>query len=145
MPYVKIWIHAVWTTKKRRPLLKKEIRSTLFRHIRENAIDKGILIDIVGGHLDHVHCLFRLKNDQTVSKIMQMIKGEASFWANKNLSLKEKIQWQEEYFAISINESGLTNVRNYIANQEDHHKKAIYQEEYDDFMLSSGFKDFKNK
>lgn len=74
-----------------------------------------------------------------------MIKGESSFWANKNLNLTEKIQWQEEYFAISINESGLTNVRSYIANQEDHHKKATFQEEYDNFMLSSGFKDLKNE
>ena len=83
MSFVKIWIHATWSTKKRFPFLEKSIRNRVFEHIYNNAQDKGILIVAVNGHKDHVHCLFRLKNDQTISKVIQMIKGESSFWINK--------------------------------------------------------------
>ena len=67
MPFVKIWIHAVWATKRRAPLLHKDFRQEIFQHILENGNEKGILVDIVNGHTEHVHCLFRLKNDQTIS------------------------------------------------------------------------------
>ena len=144
MPFVKIWIHAVWATKRRAPLLEKDFRKDIFQHIIENGSEKGILIYAVNGHADHVHCLFRLKNDQTISKVMQMIKGEASFWVNKNLNLKDKLQWQDEYFAVSVSESNVNNVRNYINNQEEHHKKKTYAEEYDEFINNYGFKVFND-
>ncbi len=82
MPFLKIWIHAVWVTKNREPLLVKEIRSKVFDHIHSNGLKKGILIDTVNGHIEHVHCLFRLKNEQTIKKILQLMKGESSFWIN---------------------------------------------------------------
>ena len=140
MSFVKIWIHAVWSTKNRKPLLAKKFRKKIFEHIHQNAANKGILIDAVGGHSDHVHCLFRLRNDQTVSKVMQLIKGESSYWINQNIPLKEKLTWQSDYFAVSINESGLLKVRNYIANQEAHHAKATFQEEFDRFIHDYDFK-----
>ena len=142
MSFVKIWIHVVWSTKNRKPLLKKEVRHHLFEHIHDNAKAKGIMIDSVGGHIDHVHCLFRLRNDQTVSKVIQLIKGESAFWVNKNFLLKEKLVWQSEYFAVSVNESGLDRIRNYIANQEAHHTKSSFQEEYDRLMKDYKFKIF---
>lgn len=63
MSFVKIWIHAVWATKNRKPLLGKEIKTKVFDHIHDNGLLKNILIDAVNGHLEHVHCLFRLRND----------------------------------------------------------------------------------
>lgn len=84
MSYVKIWIHSVWGTKNREPLLSKEIRKDLFRHIKENGKEKDIYIDSINGHLDHVHCLMALNADLTIAKAMQLIKGESTFWANKN-------------------------------------------------------------
>ncbi len=68
MSYVKIWIHAVCTTKKREPRIKENIRKSLFDHIQQNGVGKKILIEVVGGHHNHVHCLFRLKNNQTIEK-----------------------------------------------------------------------------
>lgn len=84
MSYVKIWIHAVWTVKNRKPILNQGIRQRLFNHIHKNAIEKDILMEIVCGYNNHVHCLFRLKNNQTIENIMQLIKGESSYWFNKN-------------------------------------------------------------
>ena len=139
MPFVKIWIHAVWATKNRETLLEKSIRQNVFEHIHQNALKKDILMDIVNGYSQHVHCLFRLKNDQTVSKVMQLIKGESSFWINKQKLMKTKFQWQEEYFAVSVSESLVNAVRKYIRTQEKHHKKKTYMQEYEEFIQKYGF------
>ena len=69
---------------------------------------------------------------------MQLIKGEASFWINKN-KLIQGFEWADEYFAVSVSESQLYKVREYIANQEEHHRKKTWQEEYDEFMNLYGF------
>ncbi len=58
MPFVKIWVHAVWTTKSRKKLIDKETRPAIFEHIHQNALKKEILMDCVNGHIEHVHCLF---------------------------------------------------------------------------------------
>jgi len=60
---------------------------------------------------------------------MQLIKGESSFWINKNKLTQSKFEWQDEYFAVAVSESMLENVRNYIRNQEDHHKKKTFNQE----------------
>ena len=139
MAFVKIWIHVVWSTKRREPILEESKRQIIFEHIHQNALSKGILMEIVNGHLDHVHCLFRLKNDQTISKVMQLIKGESSFWVNQQNLLKKKLQWQDEYFAVSISESGVAAVKNYILNQEDHHMKQTFTQEYNEFIEKYNF------
>nr|WP_051052925.1 transposase [Fulvivirga imtechensis] len=61
MPFLKIWIHTVWTTKYRVPFLSNEIRQTVFAHIKKNAKEKDIYIDFINGYTDHVHCLIGLK------------------------------------------------------------------------------------
>ena len=144
MSYVKIWIHAVWTVKNRQPIINQENRKILFSHIHKNALEKDILMEVVGGYNNHVHCLFRLKNDQTIETVMQLIKGESSYWFNKNGNLRETLKWQKEYFAVSIGESQVQSVKKYIQNQEDHHKKKTWKEEYQEFISNYGFKVFKS-
>ncbi len=139
MPFVKIWIHAVWATKNRQELLNKEVRSKIFDHIHQNGLAKDIFIDVVNGHIDHIHCLFRLKNNQTISKVMQLLKGESSFWINKQKLMKSKFDWQDEYFAVSVSESQVNKVRDYIQNQEEHHRKKSFQDEYNEFIEKYGF------
>lgn len=75
---------------------------------------------------------------------MQLIKGESSFWINKNKLTKEKFEWQDEYFAVSVSESILEKVRDYIKNQEEHHRIKTFQEEYDDFVSKYNFKIYKD-
>lgn len=145
MPFVKIWVHAVWTTKKKETLFAKTIRQAVFEHIHQNALNKDILMDIVNGYSEHVHCLFRLKNDQTISKVMQLIKGESSFWINQQKLMKSKFQWQDEYFAVSVSESQVNTVRKYIQIQEEHHKKKTFMQEYEEFIQKYGFQVFQEK
>jgi len=142
MPFVKVWIHFVWSTKNREPLLTDGIRQKVFQHIKENAQGKQIHLDFIGGMPDHVHCLISLGTDQTIEKVMQLIKGESSFWINKNNLCKTKFEWQDEYFAVSVSESILENVRKYIANQEEHHRTINFDDEFQGFMKRAGFQRF---
>jgi REP element-mobilizing transposase RayT len=139
MPYVRIWLHIVWSTKNREPSLSKESRQLLFAHIKNNGIKKGIYMDTVNGHIDHVHCLVSLKSTQDVSGILQLLKGESSFWANKEKLFSHRLEWQDDYFAVSVSESGVAAVRAYINNQEEHHSKKTFAEEYNEFMEKYGF------
>ncbi len=139
MSYVKIWIHAVWTTKNREPVLSTELRQQIFHHIKDNGLKKDIYIDTVNGHNNHVHCLFRLKNDQTIMKCIQLLKGESSFWVTQQKLLPVKLVWQKEYFAVSVSESIVERVRQYITNQESHHKKVTWDDEYAEFVKKYGF------
>lgn len=142
MPYTKVCIHLVWSTKYRQPLLTKPIRGLLFDHIRKNAYEKKIHIDRLNGHVDHVHCLIWLKPGQTLQKIVQLIKGESSHWFNLQPGFtKSKLYWQEEYFAISVSESIIPKVRAYIDNQEAHHQHKSYETEYQEIMKKYGFQE----
>lgn len=143
MSFIKVWIHLVWATKNRKPLLVSDIRQKIFSHIRENAKIKNIHTDFVNGDVDHVHCLIALNQEQTIAKVVQLIKAESSFWINKNSLCKEKFEWQDDYFAVSVSESRVDKVREYIKNQETHHTKKIFQQEYDEFMERYGFEMIK--
>ena len=83
----------------------------MWQHIKDNAKLKGIFIDFVNGHQEHCHCLVSLGTDQTISKVMQLIKGESAFWFNKQNLIKEKLEWQDEYFAVSVSQSVLNKVK----------------------------------
>jgi REP element-mobilizing transposase RayT len=141
MSYVKIWIHAVWGTKNHQPILIKDHRKALFTHIRENAREKGIYLDMINGHSDHVHCLLALNADMTIAQVMQRIKGESSFWANKNNLIKPKLEWAKEYYAFSVSESIVQKVREYIKKQEEHHTKVTFRMEYETFLEKYQLKD----
>ena len=143
MPYVKNWLHCVWGTKNRVPFLTGEMKYEVINHIRANAREKGIYVDFLNGHSEHLHCLLSLNPDQSLSKVMQLIKGEASFWINKNTLTRHKFEWSEEYFGVSVSESHLPKVREYIRNQEEHHKIKTWEEEYKEFISQYGFDKFQ--
>ena len=146
MPYVSVYIHFVWSTKNRIPYLEtKATREALWQHIRDNGKLKNIFIDFVNGHQQHCHCLVSLGTEQTISKVMQLIKGESAFWFNRQNFIKDKLEWQDEYFAVSVSQSALNKVREYIKNQEEHHKKKTFQQEYDEFIEKYGFQKFKDE
>ena len=138
MPYIRVWIHFVWSTKNRNPLLKKEVRHKLITHIKQNAKEKNIYLDCINGYTEHLHCLVSLGSDQTLSKVMQLIKGEASNWFNKNIMTDEKLEWQDEYFAVSVSESQIEAVRKYIFNQEAHHRNKSFEEESNEAKATAG-------
>ncbi len=145
MPWIKVWLHFVWATKDRFPYLQDGVRTRVFEHIRENARKKNIYIDFLNGYVDHVHCLISLGFDQTLEGLMQLIKGESSFWINKNKLTKTKFGWQDEYFVASVSESNLASVRRYIARQEIHHSTVTFETEFNDMLIRAGFQRFKDQ
>lgn len=145
MPHINVWIHFVWTTKDRTPLLNDKIRYSVFEHIRENAKEKNIFIGALNGWVEHVHCLISLGSDQKMEDLMRLLKGESSHWINKNNLTKTKFHWQDEYFAVSVSESLLSSVKNYIDKQEQHHSSKTFDDEYEYFLQKAGFKRFDDK
>jgi putative transposase len=142
MPYVKNWLHCVWGTKSRVPFLTDGIKKTVLDHIRENAKSKGIYIDIIDGHTQHLHCLISLHPDYALSNIIRLIKGESSFWINKKHITKNRFKWAAEYYAVSVSESHVSRVRNYIKNQEEHHRKKTWDDEVEEYIRKYGFDRF---
>jgi len=139
MSWVRIWVHMVFSTKNKVPLLNQKIRKQVFQHILQNAETKGIWLDSINGYVDHAHCLISLNKDQTISKVAQLIKGESSFWINKNNLTDSKFNWQDDYWAISVSESHVKQTRAYIHNQEAHHRKTTFTEEVKEFMNKYGW------
>ncbi|MGD8780807.1 MAG: IS200/IS605 family transposase [Ignavibacteria bacterium] len=139
MSYIRIWIHLVFSTKNREKIITPELKAKLLQHIKENAKIKNIYIDFINCVSEHVHVLLSLGADQSVSKVVHLIKGESSYWVNKENLTAKKFEWQEEYFAASVSESQINKVRDYIKNQEEHHRKISFQEEYELFLKKYGF------
>jgi REP element-mobilizing transposase RayT len=144
MSYVTVWLHCVWSIKNRDPLLQKELRPLLFQHIFDNGRKKGIWVDTVNGYQEHVHALISLDKSMTIANALQLMKGESANWLNKSSHLKNKIYWQDDYFVVSIGQSQLESVRNYIRNQEQHHKKKSFEHEVGEFMKKYGWTRFKD-
>ena len=144
MPYVKVWIHLVWSTKNRIPFLKDDIRPALFQHIRDNAKKRSIFLDFINGCREHVHSLISLGTEQTIADIVRLIKGESSHWINQQQLTKHKFQWQHEYFAVGVSEWVVDKVRDYIRRQEDHHSKQPFEEEFQKMIQKFGFKRYKD-
>lgn len=143
MAYVKIWLHCVWGTKNRIPFLNQSNKREIFNHIKENATLKGIYLDFINGDKEQIHCTISLNPEQTLAKVIQLIKGESSYWINKNKLVQGKFEWADEYFAVSVSESHINIIREYIKNQEEHHKKKTWEEEYTEFMEKYGFEKIK--
>jgi REP-associated tyrosine transposase len=139
MPYSKIIVHVIWSTKNRQKIITKDFRTALIQHIKENCKAKDIYLSAINCTTDHIHILLYLHPDQKLSKAIQLIKGESSFWINKNKIIKEKFEWQSEYMAISVSESNLKRVRRYIENQEEHHRKKRFSEEVNDLLKKVEF------
>ncbi len=144
MSYVRVFVHFVFSTKNRAPCLSsKTTRFKLYKHIKDNAKEKSIWLDCVNGYHNHLHCMVSLGATQTIANIAQLIKGESSFWINKNKLTTGKFCWQDDYWAVGVSESHIKEVRKYIHNQEERHKDFSFSEEIDVFMKKYGWRIIK--
>ncbi|HEY3372404.1 MAG TPA: IS200/IS605 family transposase [Prolixibacteraceae bacterium] len=143
MSYIKIWLHCVWSTKNRESTIPMSFRPALLKHIRENALEKEITLDYINAHYDHVHALINMGKQQNLSAVMHTLKGESSFWINKQKIIPGHFSWQDDYFSVSIGHSQVDKVRKYINNQDEHHKKVSWEEEVEIFMKKYGFEKIK--
>jgi putative transposase len=145
MPFIRIWVHMVFSTKNREEMLNDNIRKQVFKHIKEYAAKKDIWLDHIGGYREHAHCLISLHSRQSIDKVAQLIKGESSSWINKTFTEQDYLKWQNDYWAVSVSESHVDEVREYIKRQELHHKEIDFNTEINEFTMKYGGSKIKNK
>jgi putative transposase len=120
---LKIYIHLIWTTKYRTPVLIDCKRRLILNKIRSIAKQKGYHIIIINGSADHVHCLLRLGHSHMISRITNDLKGVSASWINKNNIAGTFPGWQDGYAAISVSPENVQRTIKYIKNQDLHHKQ----------------------
>jgi putative transposase len=141
MPHslTKIWVHAVFGTKNRQPLISLRFTDELYSHIKKHLEnDFGCRVRIINGTADHIHILFLLNPNFSVKDIMKNVKGESSHWVNQRDIIPGKFAWQGGYGAFSVSESIVDTVEHYIAYQKEHHRKKTFLEEFEEFMNAHG-------
>jgi REP element-mobilizing transposase RayT len=139
MSFAKIYLHCVWSTKNRDCQISTSFRPVLLAHLKEYCKEKKIFLDFINAHVDHVHALISLGKKQTVADIMQLIKGESSFWINSLMMMPYQFEWQDDYWVASVSYSHVDKVREYIKNQDQHHQNISRDEEIDRFLVKNGF------
>lgn len=140
MAQVRIWVHTVWGTKNRHPFMEnKNKRIDLFKHIKSYAKEKQIYLDFINGASDHVHCLISMACDQNIAQIMKLLKGDSAYFANEHKLFVPGFDWADDYYAVSVGQSQVEDVRGYLKKQEEHHKKKTFEAECQEFMVKYGF------
>jgi REP element-mobilizing transposase RayT len=128
--FTQIHIHAVFAVQNRLSLIQKDWKERLYQYIIAIIQNHGHKVLCIGGIADHIHILFGFRPTQSLSELMQNVKRNSSEWINKENLVSEKFSWQEGYGAFSYSKSQLLRVITYIENQEEHHKKKAFVEEY---------------
>ena len=132
--YTQIHIQTVFAVKFRDAVISDELKPKLFGYIGETIKSFGHKTLIINGVLDHVHCFLGMRPTQSISDLMQEVKSHSSKWINENKFLKHKFAWQDGYAAFSYSKSQSSQVIRYIENQEKHHRKRSFREEYLDML-----------
>jgi putative transposase len=128
--YHQIYIQAVFAVKYRAAVIHKDWKSQLFAVMGNLINETGCKTLIVNGVEDHVHCFFGLKPSVSVSEVMKNAKAKSSKWLNETSLLKHHFEWQGGFGAFSYCHSHMNRVYRYVLNQEEHHRKQIFREEY---------------
>jgi len=136
--FYKIWLHVVFSTKDREPLIPNEKEKIVNKYIAEQLKECGCPVRIINGMPDHVHLLFLQNPQKSVAEIIKQIKGSSSHWINQEKIVQNQFAWQTGYGVFSVSESQLDKVFQYINNQKEHHNKKSFAEEYEDFIRLHG-------
>jgi REP element-mobilizing transposase RayT len=136
--YLQVYIHYVFSTKNREPLIDPEIESELWRYMAGVAKSNQLPPILINGTEDHVHVLISLPSTTTIAKAIQQIKGASSYWMNSKLDENSNFKWQAGYGAFSVAQSNLKTTIAYIKNQKEHHKTQSFKEEYLELLAKNG-------
>jgi len=128
--YTQIHIHAVFAVKNRAGLIQKEWKDELYKYITGIVQQQKHKLLAINGMPDHIHIFFGLKPTQSLSDLIQDVKGSSSKWINDKKFTKSRFEWQQGFGAFSYSNSHISNVISYIENQEAHHRKQTFIDEY---------------
>jgi REP element-mobilizing transposase RayT len=132
--FVAILLHLIYSTKNREPLLTAEIEPELYAYQATVFRELGCPALIINGTPDHVHALFRLSRTVRVSDLVEEVKKRSSKWLKTRDPALMAFQWQTGYGVFSVGESGVPSLRQYIADQKEHHRRKSFQDEFRAFL-----------
>ena len=142
--YTRLYIHCVFAVKFRKAILESSWDERLRLYITGTVENNGHTMIAVNNVSDHLHFLVGLNPNQSISSMMQLVKGDSAEWINKQKFTSNKFHWQGGYAAFSHSKSQLNSVANYIINQQEHHKKINFLDEYV-MMLKNSSIDFDER
>ena len=131
-----ILLHLIFSTQRRRPLIKPEFRADLFAYLGGIVREMQGTALIINGTADHIHMLVRIRPVQSAAEVTRVIKANSSKWVRSKRS--PEFAWQTGYGVFSVSESNVAAVKKYIARQEEHHKKQSFQEEFVELLRRHG-------
>lgn len=134
------FLHLVWSTKNRQPLISTVVEQKLYRLMREEFESKGCRVLIINGTFDHVHCLIKLHPSRSEAEVVQSAKGASSRYINETDIIEERFGWQQGYYSVSVSPSLVKRTYRYIERQKIHHKYRDFSEEIETFS----FQEVKN-
>ncbi|TAK52444.1 MAG: IS200/IS605 family transposase [Bacteroidetes bacterium] len=135
--HTEIWIHLVWSTKNKLKLISNEWKWKLIDKFHEIANEKEYYLDFINSMPDHVHLLIKLHPSHILQDVVKNYKGLTYKWVNENSLSQEHFHWQDGYGAFSVSPQNVNKVRNYIKNQEKHHKTMTLEDEMNMLNKSS--------
>ena len=135
----RVFVHFVWTTKKAQRLLPSTARSKLRDHMLHEARTHSVAIYAISIQPDHVHMLVSLSSSQRIDDIAKQLKGESSHWINHNDLIAGRFSWQTGYGAFSVSYTHHKEVVAYIEDQDEHHKRVTFMDEYRALLLKYGY------
>ena len=133
--FTQIHIQCIFAVKYRKALIDKSFKERLNQYITGITQSEGHKLLSINGMPDHLHLFFGMRPSQSISDLMKHVKGESSEWINNQKFTSSKFNWQEGYGAFSYAKSQVDAVVKYINNQEEHHRKKTFLEEYKEFLV----------
>lgn len=142
--YINILIHTVFSTKNHESWLSSSLRERLYPYMCGIARENGLKVLCIGGTDNHIHILLSLNSTTSIAKAIQLVKGGSSKWIHETFPELRLFSWQEGYGAFSIGISNVDEAKKYIENQEKHHSKESFRDEYLKFLRKNNI-DFDEK
>ncbi len=140
MSYTQIYYHIIFSTKNREPILNKAKRRELYNYIWGILKHKQCHVYRIGGTADHIHILMSLHATQSLSETIKAVKVSTNKWIHDNHVFEGFKGWQGEYGAFTKSHAEHQIVKNYIMNQEEHHKTVSFIDEFKQILRNEGIK-----
>jgi putative transposase len=132
--YTQLYVHYIFAVQNRLSLISDNFKNDLYRYMNGIIVHQGHKLYIINGMSDHIHVLVSMNPRQAPSDLMYHIKRSSSLWINKKKLVPGRFSWQEGFGAFSLGVSQLSGKIKYIEEQQEHHKKISFREEYLEFL-----------
>ncbi|MDA0835703.1 MAG: IS200/IS605 family transposase [Planctomycetota bacterium] len=128
--FVCLHVHVVFSTKNRQPFITDDLAPRLYDYMGGVVSNRGGKLLTAGGVADHVHLLISLHKEMAMSEFVRIVKSNSSKWIHETFAELKSFAWQTGYGAFGVSFSDLARVKRYIANQQEHHRRQTFKEEF---------------